>query len=193
MVAHTIQSLLAQDRWHAERRALHDILTGAGLTASVKWNKLCYLHQDANVAILHVLKDSIAPGFFKGALLDDPEGLLRAPGPNSQAMRRMHFTSLDGIEAGRAALEGFVAQAIAAEEKGLEVEFTERHDLDLPEELTAALDDDPDLSEAWQALTPGRQRGWVLHVADAKQSDTRRRRIDKARPAIHAGKGPNER
>lgn len=139
------------------------------------------------------MKHSCAVGFFKGSLLEDEDGVLVQPGKHSQAMRRLHFESLDEIEDSEDMIRRFIQWAIQAEKDGLEVEFTEKGNLDYPGELLDALDDDPELTEAFKELTPGRQRGWVLHFSDAKQSETRARRIDKARSKIIAGKGWNER
>ena len=97
-MAQTVAQLLAQSDWHQERRRLHSILTDCGLTAAIKWNKLCYTVDGANIAIIYGLKDSCAVGFFKGALLDDPAGVLEAPGEHSQTMRRIHFTALAEVE-----------------------------------------------------------------------------------------------
>ena len=108
-------------------------------------------------------------------------------------MRRLHFENLEEIEDEEDTIRRFIARAIQAEKDGLEVQFTEKDNLDYPEELQDALDDDPELAEAFEELTPGRQRGWVLHFSGAKQSETRARRVDKARLKIIAGKGWNER
>ena len=107
-------------------------------------------------------------------------------------MRRLHFEGLEEIEDSEPTIRRFIDRAIQAEKDGLEVEFTEKDNLDYPDELQDALDDDPELAEAFEDLTPGRQRGWVLHFSDAKQSETRTRRVRKARSTIIAGKGWNE-
>lgn len=188
-----VKDLLNQKNWQDERRRLRDILLDCGLEERVKWGKLCYAWEDSNVAIIYGLKNSCAVGFFKGSLLEDEGGVLVQPGKHSQAMRRLHFESLDEIEDNEDMIRRFTQRAIQAEKDGLEVEFTEKNNLDYPDELLDALDDDPELTEAFNELTPGRQRGWVLHFSDAKQSETRARRIIKARSKIIAGKGWNER
>ncbi|MEQ8903629.1 MAG: YdeI/OmpD-associated family protein [Roseovarius sp.] len=188
-----VEDLLNQENWQDERRKLRDILLDSGLEERVKWGKLCYAWDDSNVAIIYGMKNSCAVGFFKGSLLEDEDGVLVQPGKHSQAMRRLHFESLDEIEDSEDMIRRFTQRAIQAEKDGLEVEFTEKDNLDYPDELLDALDDDPELTEAFKELTPGRQRGWVLHFSDAKQSETRARRIDKARSKIIAGKGWNER
>ncbi|GLT10771.1 YdeI family protein [Sulfitobacter porphyrae] len=188
-----IEALLKQTNWQDERRKLRDILLGSDLEEHVKWGKLCYAWDGSNVAIIYGMKNSCAVGFFKGSLLEDEDGVLVQPGKHSQAMRRLHFESLEEIEDEEDTIRRFIARAIQAEKDGLEVEFTEKDNLDYPEELQDALDDDPELAEAFEELTPGRQRGWVLHFSGAKQSETRARRVDKARSTIIAGKGWNER
>ena len=188
-----IEDLLNQKDWQDERRKLRDILLDSGLEECVKWGKLCYAHEGSNVAIIYGMKNSCAVGFFKGSLLEDGDDVLVQPGKHSQAMRRLHFESLDEIEDSEDTIRRFIDLAIQAEKDGLEVEFIEKDNLDYPEELQDALDDDPTLAEAFEELTPGRQRGWVLHFSDAKQSETRSRRVDNARSKIIAGKGWNDR
>ncbi|AXC50510.1 hypothetical protein DRW48_13215 [Paracoccus suum] len=188
-----IEKLLKQETWRAERRKLRDILLDCALEERVKWGKLCYAHEGRNVAIIYGMKNSCAVGFFKGSLLRDEDGVLVQPGKHSQAMRRLHFRSLEEIEHGEGTIRRFVDRAIQVEKDGLKVEFTEKDDLDYPDELQNALDDDLELAEAFEELTPGRQRGWMLHFSDAKQSETRARRVERARSKIIAGKGPTER
>lgn len=188
-----IDDLLNQKNWQDERRKLRNILLDSGLEERVKWGKLCYAWEGSNVAIIYGMKNSCAVGFFKGSLLEDEDDVLVQPGKHSQAMRRLHFESLDEIEGSEDTLRRFIDRAIQTEKDGLEVEFTEKDNLDYPDELQDALDDDHELAEAFEELTPGRQRGWVLHFSDAKQSETRARRVDNARSKIIAGKGWNER
>lgn len=188
-----VKDLLNQKNWQDERRRLRDILLDSGLEERVKWGKLCFAWEGSNVAIIYGMKNSCSVGFFKGSLLEDGEGVLVQPGKHSQAMRRLHFESLEEIEDSEDTIRRFIDRAIQAEKDGLEVEFTEKDNLDYPDELQDALDDDPELAEAFEELTPGRQRGWVLHFSDAKHSETRARRVDKARSKIIAGKGWNER
>jgi uncharacterized protein YdeI (YjbR/CyaY-like superfamily) len=188
-----VKDLLKQENWQDERRKLRDILIDCDLEERVKWGKLCYTWDDSNVAIIYGMKNSCAVGFFKGSLLEDEDGVLLQPGKHSQAMRRLHFESLEEIENSEDMIRRFTRRAIQAEKDGLEVKFTGKDNLDYPDELLDALDVDPELAEAFEELTPGRQRGWVLHFADAKQSETRARRVDKARLKIIAGKGWNER
>ena len=188
-----VESLLNQKNWQDERRRLRDILLDSSLEERVKWGKLCYAWEGSNVAIIYGMKNSCAVGFFKGSLLEDGDDVLVQPGKHSQAMRRLHFESLDEIEDSEDTLRRFIERAIQAEKDGLGVEFTEKDNLNYPDELQDGLDDDPELAEAFEELTPGRQRGWVLHFSDAKQSETRARRVDNARSKIIARKGWNER
>lgn len=188
-----IDDLLNQKNWQDERRKLRNILLDSGLEERVKWGKLCYAWEGSNVAIIYGMKNSCAVGFFKGSLLEDGDDVLVQPGKHSQAMRRLHFESLDEIKDSEDTLRRFIERAIQAEKDGLGVEFTEKDNLNYPDELQDALDDDPELAEAFEELTPGRQRGWVLHFSDAKQSETRARRVDNARSKIIARKGWNER
>lgn len=188
-----VEDLLNQKNWQDERRRLREIILDCGLEERVKWGKLCYAFADSNVVIIYGMKNSCAIGFFKGSLLEDVDDLLVQPGKHSQAMRRLHFGTLKEIDDREDTIRRFIVQAIQVEKDGLEVEFTEKDNLDYPDELQDALDDDPELAEAFDDLTPGRQRGWVLHFLDAKQSETRTRRIKQARSKIISGKGRNER
>lgn len=187
-----IKALLDRSEWQAERRLLRGILRGEGLDETVKWGKLCYTHAGGNVAIIYGMKDCCAVGFFKGALLDDRAGRLVAPGKHSQAMRQMRFAGLDEIKADEAALRGFVKAAIEVEAEGRKIALTSPQQ-EPPPELTEALGRDRPFAKAFDALTPGRRRGWLLHFAGAKQAGTRAARIEKARARIIEGKGPNDR
>lgn len=188
-----VEALLAQTSWHDERRKLRAILLECGLSEGVKWGKLCYAHQGANIAIIYGLKTYCAIGFFKGVLLDDPDGLLVAPGQNSQSMRQFRFRNMADITGQVVRIHDFAAQAIAVEMSGRTVEFTQKDNLVLPEELVAEFDADPDFAAAFDTLTPGRQRGYVLQISQAKQSQTRLARVHKFRPRILAGKGLSDR
>ena len=178
-------------QWPAELQRLRGILAGTPLGEAFKWRQPCYTYDGANVLILGEFKDGCRVTFFKGALLEDPAGLLEPVGENSNAGRVLKYADVDDID--EAVLLGFVEQAIAVEEAGLKVEAPERGELDLPEELVAAFDEVDGLRDAWDALTPGRQRSWVLHVADAKKPETRRARVDRGVPKIFEGKGQLER
>ena len=189
----TVTDLLKQKDWNKERKKLRDILLDCGLEEAVKWSKLAYTHEGGNVAIIYGFADSCAVGFFKGALLDDPDDLLVAPGKHSQAMRRLHFGDLEEVNQREDTLRGFVEQAIALEEAGEEIDFDEREEVEPPEELVDAFDKDAEFRQAFDALTPGRQRGYLIHFSDAKKPETRTRRIGKWRDAIMQGKGMHDR
>ncbi|NND19076.1 MAG: hypothetical protein HKN98_10910 [Silicimonas sp.] len=180
------------DRWQDELAALRSILLDTDLTETFKWRQPVYTWRGANVAILWAFKDNCGLGFFKGALLSDPEGVLEAPGENTRAARKFPFRSAAEVRAGEPIIRAYVAEAIEVERKGLKVDLP-KDDLALPDELTQAFAADPDFAAAFEALTPGRRRSWVLHISQAKKPETRVARIEKAEPKIRAGKGWNER
>lgn len=174
-------------RWGSEMAVLRPVLLDSGLEEALKWAKPCYARDGENIAIMQPMKEFLALMFFKGALVEDPDGLLREQGPNSRSAKRLEFTGVDAIRSVEPQLRALVESAIAVEASG--AKLPPRCDLELPEELTEALAGDAELSAAFDALTPGRQRGYALHIAGAKQADTRRNRIAKHRPRILAGKG----
>ncbi len=178
--------------WPGELRALRAILLDCGLTEEFKWRGPCYTFDGGNVAVIWGFKENAALGFFKGVLLKDPEGLLVAPGDNSRAVRMFRFTGLDQIKALETTIRDYVREAIELEKAGAKVDLP-KDDIVYPEELLAALEEDPELQEAFEALTPGRKRGYALHFAQPKQSATRVSRIEKSRDRILAGKGLQER
>jgi len=178
--------------WSAELSALRAILLESALEEDFKWRSPVYTHDGANVAILWGFKDYAGLGFFKGVLFRDPAGLLVAPGENSRSSRMVTFTDVAQIAARADAIRALIREGIAVEAAGLKVDFP-KDDLDYPPELVDRLDADGDFRAAFEALTPGRRRSWVLHVSQAKQSATRVARIDRAAPRILAGKGFNER
>lgn len=178
--------------WRDELLALRQILLDAGLTETFKWASPVYTWNGANVAIIWGFRDRAALGFFKGVLMRDPQGILQAPGAHSRSSRVVNFTSLDAVWKATPVLRTYIAEAIAVEAQGLTIDLP-KDDLDYPEELIARLDSDDAFRIAFEALTPGRRRGWVLHVSTAAQSATRTRRIDKAAAQILAGKGMYDR
>ena len=179
-------------RWQAELTALRALLQHSGLTEDIKWGKPCYTLNGANVAILYEFKDCAAVGFLKGTLLKDEKHLLVAPGENSQAMRMFKFTSADAIRDAEADIRAFIADAIRVEKAGLEVRFQKHAEVALPDELLARFEELPALKAAFEALTPGRQRGYVLYFTGAKQSKTRAERVERSIPLILEGKGMND-
>ena len=185
--------LAKQKRWQDELYALRHILQATPLSEDFKWYQPVYTFNGVNLVAIAGLKDHCWISFFKGALLDDPMGLLQKPGPNSQAGRVIKFTTTGQIETLAPTLHTFALSAIAAEQAGLKPAMPLSRDLTFPQSLLDAFDDDPDFKAAFDALTPGRQRGWNLQFTAPKQDATRSARITKAKPAILAGKGPNDR
>jgi uncharacterized protein YdeI (YjbR/CyaY-like superfamily) len=179
--------LEASKRWPDEIRALRPLLVSAGLDEQIKWGKPCYSHDDANIAIVQEFSDNLALMFFKGILLDDPAAVLEKVGPNSHAARRMMFTSVEDVATHADVVTAYVEQAIAVEEAA--TELPPRPDEELAPEFAERLAENPELAEAFNELTPGRQREYNLHVSGAKQSSTRQRRIDTIVPRILEGKG----
>ena len=188
-----IEAFFAEEgRWQAELRALRAILLDCGLTEVFKWSSPCYTIDGGNVAILWGFKDNATLGFFKGVLLKDPKGLLVAPGENSRSSRIFKFTSLDHIAGMEAVIRDYVREAMELERSGARVDLA-KDDIVYPEELVARLEEDPQMQEAFEALTPGRRRGYALFFAQPKQAATRRSRIDRSRDRILAGKGMHDR
>lgn len=181
-------------RWRDEMAALREILLDCGLTEELKWRSPCYAHEGRNICILQSMKDFLALLFFKGALLKDAEGRLERQGPHSRSGFRMRFTSVPEVVSAAEKIRTFVREAIEVERAGRKVARAGGpEDSDYPEELGAALAGDPELEAAFGRLTPGRQRGYVMHFSSAKQSATRAARIQRCRPQILAGKGFLER
>lgn len=181
----------ASKAWQGEIRKLRSILLECGLDEELKWGKPCFLFEGKNVAIIQPFKEHCSLMFFKGALLRDAHGLLRSQGQNTQSAMRLEFTS--EAQVAKAVVTSYVKQAIAVEEAGLKVDFKAKRELELPQELARILQKDSKLAKAFYALTPGRQRGYVLHFTGAKQSQTRTARIEKCIPGILAGVGMNDR
>ena len=177
-------------RWREAQLALRALLLEAGLVEAWKWHAPVYTRDGHNVAIIWGFKDHTGLGFFKGALLDDPAGILLAPGPNSRSSRVVNVTTAEEVAALRPVLADYLAEAMR---KAADPVPMPKDDLDPPEELVARLEADPDLAEAFATLTPGRRRGWILTIGQAKQAQTRTNRIERAAPRILAGKGPNDR
>jgi uncharacterized protein YdeI (YjbR/CyaY-like superfamily) len=172
--------------------ALRALLLDAGLTETIKWGAPCYTHDGRNVAMLVALVDSFGLSFFEGATLDDADGLLELPGPNSRIGRILRFRSSDAFMARRGAAKRLVAQAVTLARAGTRVARSAEPE-PLPDELAAHLAADPALARAFAALTPGRQRSHILHVRGAKQAETRVRRAAQCAPDILAGRGFRER
>jgi uncharacterized protein YdeI (YjbR/CyaY-like superfamily) len=176
-------------RWQPELTELRRIVGQTTLTEDLKWGVPCYTEQNANVVLLHVFKEYCAILFVKGSLLGDPARVLITQTENVQAGRQLRFTNVDEILAKESLLKAYLAEAIDLEKSGAKVEFKPTKEFAVPEEFQAELEGDPDLKAAFEGLTPGRQRGYLLFFAGAKQSKTREARIEKCRPAIMEGKG----
>ena len=179
------------EQWPDEVAALRSVLVGCDLEEAVKWGKPCYTRNGSNIVLVQEFKDFLALMFFKGALLDDPEEVLEAQGPNSRSARRMCFRSVDDVTSRTETIRSYIAQAVEVEESGAEVGPPE--ELELVQELQDRLDADPALAAAFESLTPGRQRAYNLHIGGAKRAETRRGRVEKHVPRILQGKGPNDR
>ena len=178
--------------WAQGLERLRAICLAAGLEEWVKWGHPCYMHAGRNIAIIGAVRDDFRLSFFNAALMTDPQGVLERQGPNTRHADMIRFTSDDRVAALEPVIRAYLAEAMAYAEQGL-LPPKEMREVELPAELVEALDGDPDLAEAFAALTPGRQKSWALHLNDAKTSATRVSRIEKGRAKILAGKGAAER
>lgn len=185
--------IVKSEAWRAELTKMREILLDCGLQETIKWNKPCYMLDGANLIATARLKDHCWLMFFRGALLKDGAQILEKAGENSQSMRVISFTDVDQITSRADILRAYVEETISNEKKGLKVDFKESKSLVFPDELVDAFDADPDFKAAFDALTPGRQRGYNLHFTGAKQSATRSARIAKVMPRIFEGKGLTDR
>ncbi len=181
--------LSTETKWRAEFEALRGIVLACGLTEELKWGQPCYTCQNSNVLILGGFKEYIALSFFKGALLTDPQGLLVQQTENVQSARQLRFTATEEIARMEPVIQAYVEEAIAVEKAGLAVPAEKKPELAIPEELEARFRENPALKSAFFALTPGRQRGYLFHFLQPKQSKTREARIDKHTERILQGLG----
>jgi uncharacterized protein YdeI (YjbR/CyaY-like superfamily) len=175
--------------WAAELAALRGLVLEAGLTEECKWGVPCYTINGGNVVIIHSFKEYCALLFFKGALLKDAKGLLIQQTENVQAGRQLRFTDVRDIVKLKTTIKAYLQEAIAVEKAGLKVAMKPTAEFAMPDEFQAKLDESPVLKTAFEALTPGRQRAYLLHFAAAKQAKTREARIEKCTPQILNGKG----
>jgi uncharacterized protein YdeI (YjbR/CyaY-like superfamily) len=179
--------------WRPELVALRPVLLRAGLDEVFKWRKPCYTHGGSNVVIFQPFKELCALLFFKGALLQDPDGALKEQGENTRSALRLEFRSVADVTAAKRTIAALALDAIRVEQAGLSVPKRDlADDGRYPEELGILLDADAALRRAWEHLTPGRRRGWVLHFNGAKQSKTRVARIERATPRILEGFGMHD-
>lgn len=175
--------------WPKELALLRSVALACGLTEELKWKVPCYTTDGRNVLLITALKEHASINFFKGALLKDSHKILTKPGENCQATRVIRFTTAAEVRKLTPVLKEYINEAIQIEKSGLKVDFKAKEELVLPEELEAKFRELPALRSAWERLTPGRQRGYVLHFSAAKQSQTRVTRIEKSSPAILEGRG----
>jgi uncharacterized protein YdeI (YjbR/CyaY-like superfamily) len=179
-------------QWQAELQALREIALSCELTEEIKWRQPCYTTGGKNVVLLGNLKDCCTLSFLKGALLDDPKGLLVAPGENCRSARYLKFVDVKEINKQKAVIKSYIKQAIDNEKAGKKMDLKTNAKLDIPAELQAKFDEDAKFKAAFEKLTPGRQRGYILHFTGAKQSKTITSRIEKCMPRVFEGKGFNE-
>jgi uncharacterized protein YdeI (YjbR/CyaY-like superfamily) len=179
-------------KWQKELEKLRMIILDCGLTEELKWGVPCYTFQKSNIVLLHVFKEYCALLFFKGALLHDTDGILIQQTKNVQAARQIRFTNVREIVELKAILKAYIYEAIEVEKAGLKVSFKKTTEFIIPEEFQKKLDEIPALKTAFNALTPGRQRAYVLYFSDPKQSKTRESRVEKCMRQILNGKGLND-
>lgn len=178
-------------KWREELQELRRIILGCGLTEEVKWGSPCYTFENANVIVIGGFKESCVISFFKGALLKDAEGLLTKPGQNTQSVRVIRFRNVREIVERKPILKAYIREAMAVEKAGLKVSLKKNPE-PVPAELRRKLEAMPALKTAFEALTPGRRRAYILYFSAAKQSGTREARIEKCVPRILKGRGLND-
>jgi uncharacterized protein YdeI (YjbR/CyaY-like superfamily) len=181
-----------EKRWTAEFAALRQLCVASGLNEELKWGQACYDLSGGNVVLIHGFKNYCALLFMKGALLKDPKGILIQQTRNVQAARQIRFASLADINKQKAPVKAYIKEAIAIERSGAKVKMRSVARFAVPAEFQKRLDNDPKLAQAFHALTPGRQKGYLLHFAEAKQSATRAARVDKHAPRILKGLGRDD-
>jgi len=178
-------------KWQAELTQLRRIILDCQLTEAWKWRVPCYTFQNSNIVLMSALKEYCALSFFKGALLKDAREILKKPGENTQAARLIRFTSVREIVTLEPVLKAYLSEAIEVEQAGLKVDFKKEPE-PVPEELQNKLDELPAFKTAFAALTPGRQRAYLMHFSAPKQAKTRESRVEKCMPRILDGKGLND-
>jgi uncharacterized protein YdeI (YjbR/CyaY-like superfamily) len=178
-----------EKRWSVEYAALRRLCLASGLNEELKWGQACYDLNGGNVVLIHGFKDYCALLFMKGALLKDPRGILIQQTKNVQSARQIRFASLADINKQKSAIKAYIKEAIAVEKSGATVKMRSAAQFEVPEEFQKRLAADSRLARAFHALTPGRQKGYLLHFAGAKQSATRAARVEKHVPRILQGLG----
>jgi len=176
-------------KWQEELEKLRMIALSCDLTEELKWGCPCYTFQKSNIVLIHAFKEYCALLFFKGALLSDPDGILIQQTENVQVARQIRFTGMNDIIDLEPAVKAYIREAIEVEKAGLKVELKKTAEFKMPDEFQSKLDKIPALKTAFEALTPGRQRAYLLHFSSPKQSKTREARVEKYIPQILAGKG----
>ena len=179
-------------KWQEEIRKLRVIVLDCGLTEELKWGCPCYTFQKTNIVLIHVFKDYCAFLFFKGALLNDPEGILIQQTKNVQVARQIRFTNVQEIVKMKTILKAYIYEAIEVEKAGLKVNLKKTSEFTIPEEFKNKLNKIPDLKTAFYSLTPGRQRAYIFYFSQPKQSKTRESRVEKHMQQIFSGKGLND-
>lgn len=179
-------------QWQKEYRQLRALVLDCGLTEELKWGVPCYTFQGSNVVLIHGFKEYCALLFHKGALLQDAEHILIQQTENVQSARQIRFTDVKEIVEIKSLLKSYIFEAIEVEKAGLKVELKKTKEYPIPQEFQVKLDENPELKAAFEALTPGRQRGYLLHFASAKQAKTREERVEKLIPQILNRKGLND-
>ncbi|MFD0681197.1 MULTISPECIES: YdeI/OmpD-associated family protein [unclassified Paenibacillus] len=179
-------------KWKEEYEKLRSIVLDCGLTEEFKWMHPCYTFQNKNIVLIHGFKDYCALLFHKGALLKDAHGILIQQTENVQAARQIRFTNVREIVEMETILKAYIYEAIEVEKSGLEVNFKKNTEYIIPEEFQTKLDEIPALKTAFEALTPGRQRAYLLYFSEPKQSKTRESRVEKYMQQILNGKGLND-
>jgi uncharacterized protein YdeI (YjbR/CyaY-like superfamily) len=180
-------------KWQEEMEKLRMIILDCGLTEELKWGHPCYTFQKSNIVLIHGFKEYCALLLFKGALLKDANGILIQQTENVQAGRQIRFTNVREIVEMEAILKAYIHEAIEVEKAGLKVNFKKTTEFIIPEEFQKKLDEIPALKTAFDALTRGRQRGYILYFSAPKQSKTRESRVEKCMQQILNGKGLNDR
>ena len=190
---HKVDRFLREaDPWREEFEKLRMIILDCGLTEELRWGKPCYSFQNSNVVLIHGFKEYCALLFMKGALLRDAKGIMVQQTENVQAARQIRFTNVQEIVKLEPVLKAYVKQAIEVEKAGLKVEYKKTSDFKVPEEFQRKLHENPALRTAFETLTPGRQRGYLLYFSAPKQSKTRESRVEKCIPLIFDGMGLND-
>jgi uncharacterized protein YdeI (YjbR/CyaY-like superfamily) len=178
-----------KSKWQTAYAELRMLVLDCGLTETLKWGCPCYTHDDNNILLIHGFKDYCALLFMQGALLKDTEGILVQQTQNVQAARQLRFANLQEIEKSKATILAYIQESIEIDKAGRKMELKNTSEFNMPEEFQLVLDEMPELKTAFEALTPGRQRGYLLYFSAAKQSKTRTARIEKYLQQILDGKG----